>query len=74
MTEDSEEAILVGAKKMEQIMYIRYLIVFPGGVTQDSSALNLLLVLFDSGSEVIAMHLAFAKKLGLVVQTTSIGT
>ena len=67
MTEDSEEAILVSAKELEQVMCIQYPIVFPGDVTQNSSALDSVSALLDSGSEVNAMHLAFAERLGLVV-------
>ena len=33
-----------------------------------------MLAFLDSGSEVNAMHLAFAEKLGLVVQSINIGT
>ena len=74
MTEDSEEAILVNAKELEQETCIQYLITFPGGVTQDGSALDLVSALLDLGSEVNVMHLAFAERLGLVVQTTNVGT
>ena len=73
ITEDSEEAILVSAKELEQVTYIRYLIAFPGGITQDSSALDPVLVLLDSDSEVNAMHPVFVERLGLVVQTTNVG-
>ena len=74
MIEDSEEAILVSAKKIEQITCIQYLIAFLGGITQDGSALDPVLALFDSSSEVNAMHPAFAKRFGLVVQPTNVGT
>ena len=73
VTEDSKEAI-VSAKKLEQIMCIQYLITFPGGVTQDSSTLDLMLALLDLGSEINAMHPVFAERLGLIVQTTNVGT
>ena len=72
VTEDSEEAILVSTKKLERVTYIQYLIVFLGGVTQDSSVLNPILALFDSSSEDNAMHPAFAKRLDLVMQTTNV--
>ena len=55
-------------------MCIQYFIVFPGGVTQDGSALGPVLALLDLGSKVNAMHPAFAKNLGFVVQTTNVGT
>ena len=45
----------------------------PDSVTQDGSALDLILALFDSGNEVNAIHPAFAARLGLVVQATNIG-
>ena len=32
VTEDSEEAILISAKELEQVMYIQYYIAFLGGV------------------------------------------
>ena len=73
VTEDSEEATLVNAKELEQVTCIQYLIAFPGGVTQDGSALGPVSALLDSGSEVNTMHPAFAKKLGLVVRTTNVG-
>ena len=73
MTEDSEEAILVSAKELEQVTCIQYPIAFPGGVTQDGSALGPVSALLDSGSEVNAMHPAFAERLGLVVRTTNVG-
>ena len=59
VTEDSEEAILVGAKKLEQIIYIWYPIAFPGGITQDGSALDPVSVFLNLGSKVNTMHLAF---------------
>ena len=74
VTEDSEEVILINTQKFEQVTCIRYLIAFPGSVTQDGSALDLVLVLFNSSSEVNIIHPAFAKKLGLVMQTTNVGT
>ena len=73
MTEDNEEAILVNVKKLEQITYIQYPIVFPGGVTQDGSALDPMSALLSLGSEINTMHPAFAEKLGLVVQTINVG-
>ena len=74
MTENSEEAILVSVKKLEQVTCIQYLIVFPGGVTQDCSALDPVSALIDSGSGVNTMYPTFAKKLGFAVQTTKVGT
>ena len=44
-----------------------------GSVTQDGSAIDLLSALLNSGSEVNAMHPAFAERLGLVVRTTNVG-
>ena len=73
VTEDSEEAILVSVKELEPVTCIQYPIAFPGGITQDGSALDPVLALLDSSSEVNAMHPAFAKRLGLVVQTTNVG-
>ena len=35
VTEDSEKAILIGAKELKQVTCIRYPIVFLGNVTQD---------------------------------------
>ena len=67
MTEDGEEAILVCVKELEQAMYIKYSIIFPNSITQDSSALDSVLALFDLGSEGNAMYPAFAKKLALVL-------
>ena len=73
VTENSEEAILVSAKELKQVTYILYSITFPGGVTQDGSALDPVLAFLDLGSEVNAMHLVFAERLDLVVQTTNVG-
>ena len=67
VTEDSEEAILVSTKELERVTCIQYLIAFSDGVTQDGSALDPVLALLDSGSEVNAMYPAFAERLGLVV-------
>ena len=73
VTEDSEEAILISVKELEQVMCIQYPIAFPGGVTQDSSVLDPVSALLDLGSEVNAMHPNFAERLGLVVQATNVG-
>ena len=73
VTENSEEATLVSAKELERVTCIQYPIAFPGGVTQDGSALGPVSALLDSGSEVNAMHPAFAERLGLVVRTTNVG-
>ena len=73
VTEDSEEAILVSAKKLEQVTCIQYPIAFLDGVTQDSSALNLESALFDSGSKVNVIHPAFIERLGFMVQITNVG-
>ena len=73
VTEDSEEATLVSVKELEQVTCIQYFIAFPGGVTQDGSALGPISALLNSGSEVNVMHPAFAERLGLVVQTTNVG-
>ena len=73
VTEDSEEATLVSAKELERVTCIQYPIAFSGGVTQDGSELGPVLALFDLGSEVNAMHPAFAKRLGLGVRTTNVG-
>ena len=73
MTEDSEEATLVSTKELEQVTCIKYPIVFPGGITQDGSALGLMSALLDLGSQVNTMHPAFAEKLGLVFRTTNVG-
>ena len=72
VTEDSEKAILVSVKDLKQVTCIQYPIAFLGSVTQDGSALDLISALFDSGSEVNAMHPVFAERLGLVVQTTNV--
>ena len=74
VTENSEKAILVSVKELEQILCIQYLIAFPGGVTQDGLALDPMFALLDSGSKVNAMHPAFAERLGFVVQTINVGT
>ena len=71
VTEDSEKTILVSVKELEQVTCIQYFIAFPGDVTQDGSAPNLVLALLDSSSKVNAMHPAFAERLGLVVRTTN---
>ena len=73
VTEDSEKAILVSAKELKQVTCIQYPIAFPGGITQNGSALDPVSALLDSGSEVNAMHPAFVERLGLVVQTTNVG-
>ena len=73
VTEESEEATLVSAKELERITYIQYPIAFPGGVTQDGSTLGPVSALLNLGSEVNAMHLAFAERLGFVVRTTNVG-
>ena len=73
MTEDSEKAILISVIELKQVTCIQYPIAFPDGVTQDGSALDPVLALLDSGSEVNAMHTAFAKRLGLVVRSTNVG-
>ena len=73
VTEDSEEAILASVKELERVTCIQYPITFPGGVTQDGVALDFVLALFDLGSKVNAMHLAFAERLGLVVRTSNVG-
>ena len=73
VTGDSEKATLVSAKELERVSCIQYPIAFPGGVTQDGSALGPVSALLDSGSEVNAMHPAFAERLGLVVRTTNVG-
>ena len=67
MTEDSEKTSLVIAKKLEQVMYIHYPIVFSDGVTQDGSALDFMSALLDLNSEVNVIHPPFAKKLDLVM-------
>ena len=73
VTEDSEEATLISVKELERVTCIQYPIVFPGGVTQDGLALGPVSALLDLGSEVNAMHPAFAERLGLVVRTTNVG-
>ena len=73
VTEDSEEITLVSVKELERVTCISCPIVFPGGITQDSSALDPVSALFDLGSEVNAMHPIFAERLGLVVRTTNVG-
>ena len=73
VTEGSEKAILISAKELERITYIQYPIAFPVGITQDGSAPDPVLALYDSSSEVNAIHPVFTKKLGLVVQITNIG-
>ena len=71
--EDSEKAILVNIKKLEQVIYILYPIAFPGGITKDGSGLNPVLVLFDSSSEINTIHLIFIEKFGFLMQTTNVG-
>ena len=71
--EDSEEAILVSAKELEQVTCIQYPITFLGGITQDDSVLDLMSALLDLDSEVNAMHPAFVERLGLLVRTTNVG-
>ena len=73
VTEDSKEAILVSVKELERVTCIQYPIAFPDGVTQDGSALDPVLALFHLGSEVNAMHPAFAERLGLVMRATNVG-
>ena len=73
MTEDSEEAILISVKELEQVMCIQYHIPFPGGITQDDSVLDPVSALLNSGSEVNAIHPAFTERLVLVVQTINVG-
>ena len=67
VTEDSEKATLVSTKELEQVTCIQYPIVFPGGITQDGSALGPVSALLDSSIEINAIHSAFAERLGLVV-------
>ena len=67
VTEDSEEAIQVSAKKLERVTYIQYPITFLDGVTQDGPVLDPVLALLDLGNEVNVIHLAFTERLGLVV-------
>ena len=71
--EDSEEAILVSAKELEQVTCIQYPITFLGGITQDGSTLDHVSALLDLGSEINVMHPTFAERLGLVVRTTNVG-
>ena len=73
VTEDNEKVIQASAKELKQVMCIQYPINFPGGVTQDGLALDSVLALLDSGSEINAMHPTFAERLGFVVQTTNVG-
>ena len=70
--EDSEKAILVNAKKLEQVMCIQYPIVFLDGITQDDSVLNPIFILFDSGNEINVIYLSFAEKLGFIMQTINV--
>ena len=74
VTEDSGEAILVSAKKLEWVTCIQYLIVFQDGVTQDGSALNPMSALFDSGNEVNAIYPTYAEKVDLVMRSTNVNT
>ena len=71
--ENSEEASLASAKKLKQITCIQYPSAFSGSVAQDGSTLDLVLALLYLGSEVNIMHPTFAKRLGLVIQTTNVG-
>ena len=73
MTEDSKETILISVKELEQVTCIQYPINFLGGVTQDGSALDPVLALLDSGSEVNTMHPAFTERLDLVMRATNVG-
>ena len=66
VTENNKKAI-IGAKELESVTYIQYLIIFLGSVTQNGSTLDHVLALLDLGSEVNVIHPIFAKKLGLVV-------
>lgn len=70
MSKDSEKAILVIAKELEQVTYIQYPIVFQGDITQDNPVLDPILAFFDSGNKVNVIHLPFIERLGLVVQST----
>ena len=74
VTKDSKEVILASAKDLKQIMCIQYSIIYPSYKTQDGSVLDSILALFDSGSKLNVMHLAFAEKLGLVVKFINVGT
>ena len=67
VTEDSEEAILISVKELEQVTCIQYPITFPGSATQDGSVLNTVLAFLDSDSEVNIIYPVFTKKLGFVV-------
>ena len=60
--ENSEKAILVSAKELEQVICIQYSIAFLGDVIQDGLPLNLVLALFNSSNEVNVMHPAFAER------------
>ena len=73
VTEDSEETILASAKELEQVTCIQYLITFPGGVTQNGVTLDPVLAFLNLGSEVNAIHPAFAERLGFVMRTTNVG-
>ena len=68
VTKNSEEAILVSAKELEQVTCIQYFIAFPGGVTQDGLVLGPVLALLDSSGEVNAIYPTFAEKLSLEIQ------
>ena len=72
VTENSEKATQVSVKELEQVTCIKYPIAFPDGVTQDSSALDSVLALLHSSSEVNTMHLVFAERLGLVMRATNV--
>ena len=74
MTDDSEEVILVSAKKLKQVICTLYFLTFQGGVIQVGLALDSVLTLLDLGNEVNAIYPAFAKKLGFVVEFTNVGT
>ena len=74
MTEDSQEAILVSAKELDQVIYIQYSIAFLGSITQDGLVLDPVSELLNSSNEVNAIHPAFAERLGFVIQTTNIST
>lgn len=74
VTEHSKKAILVNAKDLKQMICIQYLIIFQDSLTQVSKALDLISVFLDLKSEVNAIHLIFVKKLGLVMQSTNVGT
>ena len=72
--EDSEEAILVSTKELEQVMCIQYFIAFPDSITQDGLVLDPLSALFNLSSKVNVIHSTFVKKLGFLVQTINIDT